>query len=55
MTKVGIEEYPLVEYLAGQLMLSDDDRFEALRILPERQEGRLAPVAGRPARADHQA
>ncbi|OUM30904.1 malate dehydrogenase (quinone) [Pseudomonas putida] len=31
MTKVGIEQYPLVEYLAGQLMLSDDDRFEALR------------------------
>ncbi|WP_282877002.1 malate:quinone oxidoreductase [Pseudomonas peli] len=56
MTKVGIEQYPLVEYLAGQLMLSDDDRFEALQhLLPERQEGRLAPVAGRPARADHQA
>jgi malate dehydrogenase (quinone) len=31
MTKVGIEQYPLVEYLAGQLMLSDDDRFNALR------------------------
>ena len=31
MTKFGIEQYPLVEYLAGQLMLSDDDRFEALR------------------------
>ncbi|MFJ4051259.1 malate dehydrogenase (quinone) [Pseudomonas hunanensis] len=31
MTKVGIDQYPLVEYLAGQLMLSDDDRFEALR------------------------
>ena len=30
MIKVGIDEYPLVEYLAGQLMLSDDDRFEAL-------------------------
>ena len=31
MTKVGIREYPLVEYLAGQLMLSDDDRFNALK------------------------
>ncbi len=31
MTKVGIAEYPLVEYLAGQLMLSDDDRMAALR------------------------
>ena len=31
MTKVGVDQYPLVEYLAGQLMLSDDDRFEALR------------------------
>ncbi|WP_225774524.1 malate dehydrogenase (quinone) [Pseudomonas sp. Marseille-Q5115] len=31
MTKVGIGQYPLVEYLAGQLMLSDDDRFNALR------------------------
>ncbi|MBK5530330.1 malate dehydrogenase (quinone) [Pseudomonas sp. TH06] len=31
MTKVGIKEYPLVEYLAGQLMLSDDDRMNALK------------------------
>ena len=31
MTKVGIEQYPLVEYLAGQLMLSDDDRYNALK------------------------
>jgi malate dehydrogenase (quinone) len=31
MTKVGITEYPLVEYLAGQLMLSDDDRLNALK------------------------
>ena len=31
MTKVGIDQYPLVEYLAGQLMLSDEDRFNALR------------------------
>jgi len=31
MTKVGIEQYPLVEYLAGQLMMSDDDRFAALK------------------------
>ncbi len=31
MTKVGIREYPLVEYLAGQLMLSDDDRYNALK------------------------
>jgi malate dehydrogenase (quinone) len=31
MTRVGIEQYPLVEYLAGQLMQSDDDRFAALQ------------------------
>ncbi len=31
MTRVGIDEYPLVEYLAGQLMLSDEDRIKALR------------------------
>ncbi|AIS18214.1 malate:quinone oxidoreductase [Pseudomonas rhizosphaerae] len=31
MTKVGIEQYPLIEYLAGQVMLSDDDRYEALK------------------------
>jgi malate dehydrogenase (quinone) len=31
MLRVGIDEYPLVEYLAGQLMLSDDDRQAALR------------------------
>jgi malate dehydrogenase (quinone) len=31
MAKVGVEQYPLVEYLAGQLMLSDDDRFNALK------------------------
>ena len=31
MTKVGIREYPLVEYLAGQLMLSDEDRMNALK------------------------
>jgi malate dehydrogenase (quinone) len=31
MMRVGIDEYPLVEYLAGQLMLSDNDRLAALR------------------------
>jgi malate dehydrogenase (quinone) len=31
MVRVGVEQYPLVEYLAGQLMLSDDDRFKALK------------------------
>ncbi|MHC8286032.1 malate dehydrogenase (quinone) [Pseudomonas sp. XS1P51] len=31
MTKVGIKEYPLVEYLASQLMLSDEDRLNALK------------------------
>jgi len=31
MVRVGVAEYPLVEYLAGQLMLSDDDRMAALR------------------------
>lgn len=31
MMHVGIDEFSLVEYLAGQLMLSDDDRFAALK------------------------
>lgn len=31
MLHVGIDEFPLVEYLAGQLMLSDEDRLNALR------------------------
>ncbi len=31
MTRVGVDQYPLVEYLAGQLMQSDDDRFAALQ------------------------
>ncbi|MFM0741786.1 malate dehydrogenase (quinone) [Paraburkholderia xenovorans] len=31
MVHVGIDEFPLVQYLAGQLMLSDDDRFNALK------------------------
>ena len=31
MARVGVEQYPLIEYLAGQLMLSDDDRFNALK------------------------
>ncbi|MBY4895868.1 malate dehydrogenase (quinone) [Cupriavidus sp. AU9028] len=31
MVRVGIDEFPLVEYLAGQLMQSDDDRFNALK------------------------
>jgi len=31
MLKVGVDQYPLVEYLAGQLMQSDEDRFKALQ------------------------
>ncbi|WP_440831098.1 malate dehydrogenase (quinone) [Pseudomonas fragariae (ex Marin et al. 2024)] len=31
MTRVGIEQYPLIEYLASQVMMSDDDRFAALK------------------------
>ncbi|RDK04842.1 malate dehydrogenase (quinone) [Paraburkholderia lacunae] len=31
MMHVGVDEFPLVEYLAGQLMLTDDDRFNALK------------------------
>ncbi|MBD8553303.1 malate dehydrogenase (quinone) [Rhizobium sp. CFBP 8762] len=31
MMKVGVDQYSLIEYLAGQLMLSDDDRFAALQ------------------------
>ena len=31
MTHVGIDNFDLVKYLIGQVMLSDDDRFEALK------------------------
>ncbi len=31
MLHVGVDEFPLVQYLAGQLMLSDEDRFNALK------------------------
>lgn len=31
MIRVGVDEFPLVEYPAGQLMLSHDDRFNALK------------------------
>ncbi|MER2250921.1 malate dehydrogenase (quinone) [Methylorubrum podarium] len=31
MVRVGVEQYPLIEYLAGQVMLSDEDRYQALR------------------------
>lgn len=40
MVHVGIDEFPLVEYLAEQLMQSDDDRFNALReYFPDAKEG----------------
>ncbi|WLI76412.1 malate dehydrogenase (quinone) [Kosakonia sp. H02] len=31
MTHVGLDNFDLVKYLVGQVMLSDDDRFEALK------------------------
>ena len=31
MTKVGLDQFDLVQYLVGQVLQSDDDRFEALR------------------------
>ena len=31
MTRVGVREFDLVKYLVGQVMQSDDDRFEALK------------------------
>ncbi|MEG1082727.1 MAG: malate:quinone oxidoreductase, partial [Pseudomonas sp.] len=31
MFKVGVDQFSLVTYLGSQLMMSDDDRFEALR------------------------
>ncbi|SEI18876.1 malate dehydrogenase (quinone) [Pseudomonas asplenii] len=31
MTRVGIDQFDLVQYLGGQLMMSDDDRFNALK------------------------
>ncbi|MGE7371197.1 malate dehydrogenase (quinone) [Neorhizobium sp. NPDC001467] len=32
MLQVGTNEFNLVQYLAGQLMMSDEDRFEALKV-----------------------
>ena len=31
MTKVGLDQFDLVQYLVGQVLQSDDDRFEALQ------------------------
>ena len=31
MTKVGVDQFELVQYLTGQLMLSDEDRFNELK------------------------
>ena len=31
MVRVGVREFDLVQYLVGQVLQSDDDRFEALR------------------------
>ncbi|KAF1024052.1 MAG: Malate:quinone oxidoreductase [Paracidovorax wautersii] len=31
MVRVGVDEFPLVQYLIGQVLLSDDDRYAALR------------------------
>ena len=31
MTDVGLDNFDLVKYLIGQVMLSDEDRFEALK------------------------
>lgn len=40
MLAVGWDDFDLVEYLAGQLMLSDKDRMDALReYLPKAQDG----------------
>ncbi len=40
MLAVGWDDFALVEYLAGQLMLSDKDRMDALReYLPKAQDG----------------
>ncbi|AWB22307.1 malate dehydrogenase (quinone) [Methylobacterium currus] len=40
MMRVGLDEFPLVEYLAGQLMLSDDDRHAALKeYFPDARKG----------------
>jgi malate dehydrogenase (quinone) len=40
MLRVAVDQYPLVEYLAGQVMLSDEDRLAALReYFPQAQQG----------------
>ncbi len=40
MVRVGVDQYPLIEYLAGQVMLSDEDRYQALReYFPNAKEG----------------
>ena len=55
MTHVGLDNFDLVKYLVGQLMMNDDDRFAALKeYFPDAKQGRLEAVDRRPARADHQ-
>lgn len=55
MMHVGLDNFDLVKYLVSQVMLSEEDRFEALKeYYPQAKRG-LAFVASGAARADYQA
>ncbi len=56
MMHVGLDNFDLVKYLVSQVMLSEEDRFEALKeYYPQAKKRRLAFVASGAARADYQA
>lgn len=56
MMHVGLDNFDLVKYLVSQVMLSEEDRFEALKeYYPQAKKRGLAFVASGAARADYQA
>lgn len=55
MMHVGLDNFDLVKYLVSQVMLSEEDRFEALKEYHPQAKRGLAFVASGAARADYQA
>ncbi len=55
MMHVGLDNFDLVKYLVSQVMLSEEDRFEALKEYIRKRKKELAFVASGAACADYQA
>lgn len=55
MTHVGLDNFDLVKYPVSRVMLSDDDRFAALKeYYPDARKEDWKLIQSRPARTDHQ-